>query len=312
VVTGNAITATTGWTYGAGVYIYGGNLTLTRCEITYNTAAGSEGCGGAGVALDGWDASATIEWTEIMSNSVAGSSGLRGGGMWLDAGAEVTFEGTRNLIAHNEATYGGGVYTWGNTDLQGVVIRDNHGSYSGGGIVVSQGYSGGRIANNYILHNTADTYGDSIFTVHASMDIANNTIVGDPSGSGAGIYVNAGGAGGLKLTNNIVTGHTIGILKETGASVTLAGNDVWDNDTNYSGLTAGSGDISADPEFVDPDNGDYHLAAGSPCINAGTTVDGLYFDYEGDRRTGTLLDIGADEYGSDYLSFAPLALNNNP
>jgi hypothetical protein len=308
VVTGNAVTATVGWSYGGGVYVYGGDLTLSRCEITYNTAEGAEGCSGAGVAVYGWSSSATIQRTEIMSNSVVGGSGLRGGGMWLDANSEVSFEGTSNLIAYNEATYGGGVYMWGNTDLEGVVIRDNHASYSGGAIVVSQGFSGGRIANNYILHNTADTYADSVFTCHTAMEIANNTIVGDLSGSAAGIHVNAGGAGGLKLTNNIVTGHAIGILGDSGASVTLANNDVWGNTTNYSGLTAGSGDMSADPEFVDPGSGDYHLSVDSPCINAGTGVEGLRFDFDGDRRTGSLLDIGADEYGSDYIVFAPVIL----
>ncbi|HUW12119.1 MAG TPA: hypothetical protein VM537_20495, partial [Anaerolineae bacterium] len=102
--------------------------------------------------------------------------------------------------------------------------------------------------------------------------------------------------------------HTIGIRRNDSASVTLSHNDVWGNTTNYSGLSAGSGDINADPEFVDPDNGDYHLAADSPCVNAGTYVEGLPLDYDGDWRTGTLLDIGADEYGSDYLLFVPAAL----
>jgi hypothetical protein len=142
------------------------------------------------------------------------------------------------------------------------------------------------------------------------MDIANNTIVGDLSGPCAGIHVHAGGAGGLKLTNNIVTGHAIGILGDSGASVTLANNDVWGNTTNYSGLTAGSGDISADPEFVGAGSGDYHLTVDSPCINAGTVVDGLRFDFDGDRRTGTWLDIGADEYGSDYLIALPAVLKS--
>ena len=258
--------------------------------------------------MHGWGTGAVIEATQIMSNSPSGSGNLHAGGMWLDAGTEVTFEGTENLIAYNEATYGGGVYMWGNTDLEGIMIRDNHASYSGGGISISQGYSGARIANNYILGNTADTYAGSVFTVHASMEMANNTIVGDLSGSGAGIYIDAGGAGGLRLTNNIMVNHTVGIEKGTGASVTLANNDVWGNTTDYVGLSPGSGDISVDPEFVDPDNGDYHLAADSPCINAGAYVEGLLLDYDRDRRTGTWLDTGADEYGGDHLSFVPAAL----
>ena len=33
--------------------------------------------------------------------------------------------------------------------------------------------------------------------------------------------------------------------------------------------TSSIGNISEDPMFVDPQNGDYHLQPGSPCIDAG-------------------------------------------
>jgi len=308
VVTANVVTPTTGWSYGAGVYVYNGTVTLMGCEISHNTGEGSEGCGGGGLAVAGWGTGAVIEATQIMSNSPSGSGQLHGGGMWLDPGTEVTFEGTENLIAYNEATYAGGVYMWGNTDLQGVVLLGNHASHTGGGIVVSSYYSGGKIANNYLLYNKADVDAASLLTLDLDMEIANNTIVGDFYGSGAGVHVYPGGSGALELTNNIVVNHTVGIEKESAASVTLVNNDVWGNTTNYVGLSLGSGDISADPEFVDPDNDDYHLVADSPCVNAGEYIDWLFFDYDGDRRTGRLLDIGADEYGSDQLSFVPAAL----
>jgi hypothetical protein len=38
--------------------------------------------------------------------------------------------------------------------------------------------------------------------------------------------------------------------------------------SNIEGGFPGIGNIDADPLFVDPDNGDYHLAPGSPCIDA--------------------------------------------
>ncbi len=194
---------------------------------------------------------------------------------------------------------------YGNVDLEGVVILENHALHSGGGIVLSAGYDGGRIANNYLVRNSADVVDTSVHAGDNSVEIANNTIVGDSSGTG--IYVSDNASGMLKLTNNIVVNHTTGIEKVTSASVTLANNDVWGNTTNYFNVSPGSGDISVDPDFVDPGNDDHHLDADSQCIDSGTTVDELYFDYDGDRRTGALLDIGADEIQTDAF-FIPLTV----
>ena len=68
-------------------------------------------------------------------------------------------------------------------------------------------------------------------------------------------------------------------------------------DPNHA-LKWGPGIIDADPLFVDPDNGDYHLTFPSPCKDTGdnTAVIELY-DFEGDPRIayGTV-DMGADEF----------------
>ncbi len=56
----------------------------------------------------------------------------------------------------------------------------------------------------------------------------------------------------------------------------------------------------ADPKFVDPDNGDYHLSAESPCIdpwNSGYSVSGETTDLDGMQRLrGELVDVGCYEY----------------
>ncbi|MGB2765026.1 MAG: hypothetical protein WBC20_11495, partial [Candidatus Aminicenantaceae bacterium] len=52
-------------------------------------------------------------------------------------------------------------------------------------------------------------------------------------------------------------------------SPTLDYNDIWNNDANYIGTSAGTHDISADPKFINPANGNYHLQLSSPCIDAG-------------------------------------------
>lgn len=66
--------------------------------------------------------------------------------------------------------------------------------------------------------------------------------------------------------------------------------------------------ISESPSFVDEASQDYHLAAGSPCIDAGTRLhpralpdNDLRFQYAGDREgeprpSDGAIDIGAFEY----------------
>lgn len=83
----------------------------------------------------------------------------------------------------------------------------------------------------------------------------------------------------------------------TGANPILDYNDLWNNNpTNYEGVDPGPYDISADPLLVDPTHGNFHLAPGSSCIDAGDPVNYPVTDFEGDPRPiGLAPDIGADE-----------------
>jgi len=74
-------------------------------------------------------------------------------------------------------------------------------------------------------------------------------------------------------------------------------------DTVFTGLADwrqhGSGpdaySLSADPGF--DSLGDFHIAATSPCRDAGEPVPGIAADLDGDPRDPVAPDIGADEYG---------------
>jgi hypothetical protein len=55
-----------------------------------------------------------------------------------------------------------------------------------------------------------------------------------------------------------------------------------------------SGNLSVDPMFVAPP-ADLHLMASSACLGAGTAVGAPAVDYDGDTRSSTAPDIGADE-----------------
>jgi hypothetical protein len=109
-------------------------------------------------------------------------------------------------------------------------------------------------------------------------------------------------AGSTIILNNIVVNNIAnvggGVCFDYSDLPTLDYNDVWNNTGgDYFGIVPGPHDISADPLLVDLLNGDYHLAAGSPCIDAGDPLNYPPTDFEGDTRpNGVAPDIGADEY----------------
>jgi parallel beta-helix repeat protein len=134
----------------------------------------------------------------------------------------------------------------------------------------------------------------------ATLLIANNTIV-----KGGGINLQRGGTN-TRIINNIIVESNRGIASWSGYFEIL-NNNLWGNVQNYYGLpdqTGISGNISADPIFVDSHNGDYHLQASSPCIDSGTNqvVGSKYTDFEGgprildgDNDATAIVDMGADE-----------------
>src|SRR5439155_26587119 len=67
----------------------------------------------------------------------------------------------------------------------------------------------------------------------------------------------------------------------------------------------GVGNFNFDPRFANPAAGDFHLAAGSPCINAGNPSPVGTADLDGQARlVGPFVDLG----GYEYQLTAPVAL----
>lgn len=184
------------------------------------------------------------------------------------------------------------------------------------------------IRNNIIDRNgdpsdSALNYG--VLSLSATPLIANNLIA---SNNGAGIYLGWAASAGTQIINNTVDHNTdngiwcynganaiiknnifshnsTGISATHGSLPVISFNDVWNNSyRNYDSQSGGvanpgPGDISADPRFDLLSTPPYHLALGSPCINAGDP--NVFFnDRDGSRNdmgcfggpSGTLGGVG--------------------
>lgn len=152
------------------------------------------------------------------------------------------------------------------------------------------------ITNNLLMGN-----GTGIAALSASPTMAWNTIVGNNGWSG--IYSDNSSC---TVSNNIVAFNRVGILKSMyDGSPSLTCNDVWGNPTgDYSPISlAHPTDISSDPLFANRSGGDYHLLAGSPCIDAGsnssepaTDFDGYPRRLDGNGDGLAVSDIGCHEF----------------
>jgi parallel beta-helix repeat protein len=209
-----------------------------------------------------------------------------------------------NIVDGNITTgNGGGIYCYySSPTILNNIISGNRtftNGYGGGGIYCS--YSAVNIINNIIAGNIASGSGGGILCDYQSSPvITNNTICGNS--------VSAGNNGGgiffyyslPTISNNIISFNSSGIHQQSSSSTpTLYNNNVYENTAyDYSGLSAGEGDISVDPLFVNRAAGDYHLLPTSPCINKGwNSASGIpETDMDGQPRLNGVIDIGADEY----------------
>jgi hypothetical protein len=120
----------------------------------------------------------------------------------------------------------------------------------------------------------------------SSPTIINCTIVGNIAPTGAGIFGST-----VTVTNSIVWGNHGNEQISGSAIVTYS---------NVQGGFGGEGNLDVLPGFADWANGDYHLSADSPLIDAGDPkfVSGPgHVDLDGDPRVvAAAVDMGADEF----------------
>lgn len=212
------------------------------------------------------------------------------------------------LIVNNSAgSSGGGIYcATSSAAISNSIITANISNGAGGGVACMGGGTP-TIANNRIVGNTAGSAsmssGGGVFCMSAAV-IANNTIAGNIAKQGGGIRLSSS----VTIANNIVAFNSSGIYGAGGTPV-LRCNCVYNpGGADYTGLSAGIGDITVDPQFVAVEYGEVHLKLGSPCMDVGdnAAVQPGWVDMDGQERAQNgRVDIGADEFDGATPAFAP-------
>jgi len=239
----------------------------------------------------------------ILDNYIAGSTSaainLFGAGSPLLAG---------NMLVNNS---GGGVYMFaaGSPTIMNNVIKGNGGDGLG---MVNQ--SDANIIQNIIMDNAGNGVSSAVPANTRGPYLVNNTIIGNQSG---GIWEDGFPSSSL-IENNIVLGTpAITMAPWYGLPPAIVqfndfyspnGGTVYNGDsiTNLTGL---AGNISLDPWFACEPEGDFHLVAGSSCIDAGTNdlSNLLTADFDGNPRilagishNVPTVDMGAYEFNPLY------------
>ncbi len=293
ITNGNGTPNQWGSTDGGGIYCIAASPTIIDCAINSNSA----GIFGGGIYCE--SSSPTIT-NCIINNNVAGYG--YGGGVfcWNFSSPTITHSTISGNYANSE---GGGVFAWDSSSpvIENCNISNNTANASGGGVFGDTASL--RITNCTITGNSAD-WGGGLFFFDSVATITNCTVTENTAsfyGGGLyGFYYSS-----LGMVNGILWENTAG-LGDSEIYIDVADSSIGVTYSDIMGGWTGNGNIAADPLFVDPGNNNYHLAAGSACIDAGDPASGPpdfpITDIDGDSRPQAAgYDMGADEYVSALL-----------
>jgi predicted outer membrane repeat protein len=317
---------------GGGLYASGSGWTLRDAVFRDNVSSGAgigTLVGGAGLAAshvynpDG-NVSGRLRNVRFVSND----SGRDGGGMVVNEGIyelqnvdfidNVTggnFGGKGAALLNDGATVqlvnaevranngpggiieaGGDAQNTGTNRLVNVLLADNGTETAGSGVVLN-GTDGTTTLNNVAVANNGGTglVNSNTMTVH-------NSIVYDNDGPSDIDEINNDAESTIDVQNTLVRGG-------------LSGQHVRNDGT----INDNGGNITGDPMFAAPSNGDYHLQSGSPAVDAGNDSlipdDSLDLDADGDSseavpydldqrsRTEGAVDLGPYERGGAAPQF---------
>ncbi|MBC8192505.1 MAG: T9SS type A sorting domain-containing protein [Candidatus Marinimicrobia bacterium] len=233
----------------------------------------------------------------IISNNSSVGDGASAGGIGIAFASESLLENI--IIQNNTAVYGGGLFVYEAAPiLQNVTIRYNSGTGTGGGAGFE---SSTPSINNIVVHNnTAAAGGGGLFFLEECEAIINRaTIYGNNGGNGGGGILSIDD-NNLYVINSICWGNTPNQIQSyiyapenwIESHIGVAYSDIQGGRNRLRLLSTEllfyENNLAASPLFSAPGLGDFSLAEGSLCIDAGIAN----YIWNGE----TLIDLSATEY----------------
>jgi hypothetical protein len=240
-----------------------------------------------------------ISSSTIDQNTASNGSG--GGISANDGGTIVNLSGStiRNNSALNGQSGGVDVRNSSTVNVADSIIADNTTRDHGGAATIAPGATL-NLTNALVTGNSTTSGNANVFGVNSNITIMNSTISdNNPQGAQAVILW----SGHLTITNSIMWNNALSLQGDPPCPTcfTVTYSDI-------EGGWTGTGNINADPLFVDVANNDYHLKVGSPCVDKGTLTGAPVTDLEGTPRNA-VPDMGAYEW-TGFRIFLPLTLEN--
>ena len=309
--------------------------TLTVCPGTYRelvtiSAAGVSliGAGAGQTTIDGsgdgtvltitsgQGAETTISGFTLMDGDAYSTGGY--GGVLRVSDSSPAFQDL--IVDEGTATYGGAIALINSSStLDGLTVLDGAAEQEGGGLYVSGGapwvvharfeanYASGAAAvyaensairiENAIFFDNQSSSGTSAVHLADGQSVSISNIVVALNGTGNDKEACAVYAGtNSTLTNAAAYGNEGSGLCAAGTASHNLSYANQEDDFRINGMAEpGEGDLTDDPQFVDPNLGDFTIRTSSPMIDAGNP-DAAYNDADGSRS-----DMGA--YGGPYGSW---------
>jgi hypothetical protein len=283
----------------------GFEATLLDCEVTDNSAIV-----GGGIYSE---CKLDVRGGEIRENS----ANYGGGIYWDYSGGRHDLSIVDSTVSENTAARrGGGIHgqahlataTIANSIIAGNIANGISPEYGGAGVFFR--WTDLAIVNCEIVDNVAargDCGGLRLDGPQPAL-LANCTVAHNTAqGTGGGVGCENGRQ--LMLVNSVMWGNSADVgLQLAGSDSPIHGTQISVSHSDVDGGEAGvylegatalhwgPGNIDADPLFVAPDNADYHLLPGSPCIDAGCNcgVPLDAHDVDGDGNIGEFLPFDLD------------------
>ena len=252
---------------GGGVYIGRCSPAIVNCTVAKNRASD-----GGGIYIDTYSGNQKLFIDRCV---ISDNSANSGGGIDLYVYAFRGILISNTFFLNNSAvTSGGGILNGSEAECRNCLFSFNSARYGGAFLGTTiQGLAKSTLINCTVVYNTASEEGGGVRS---------------SAGDGGGSYVNVGNS---ILRNNMApSGPNVSFQRATNA-ITYS---------NIQGGFAGTGNIDADPLFVDAVTGNYQLQADSPSVNTGdpnsTAASVSQLDLAGNPRIDNgRIDMGAYE-----------------